>query len=104
MRVHSKNRSARASALGLRTKPALAGNDLAACPAMISPPKRLYVNAPLAEGAQIDLDHLQANYVRNVLRLSGRRRDSRVQWPRRRMADSYHVFAPQTGHASVSGR
>lgn len=32
--------------------------------------KRLYVNARLAEAAQIDLDHLQTNYVCNVLRLS----------------------------------
>ena len=32
--------------------------------------QRLYVNAPLAEGVRIDLDHLQTNYVRNVLRLS----------------------------------
>jgi 16S rRNA (uracil1498-N3)-methyltransferase len=32
--------------------------------------QRLYVNAPLAEAAQIDLDHVQTNYVRNVLRLS----------------------------------
>jgi 16S rRNA (uracil1498-N3)-methyltransferase len=31
--------------------------------------QRLYVNAPLAEAAQIDLDHVQTNYVRNVLRL-----------------------------------
>jgi 16S rRNA (uracil1498-N3)-methyltransferase len=32
--------------------------------------QRLYVDAPLAEGGQIDLDHVQTNYVRNVLRLS----------------------------------
>jgi 16S rRNA (uracil1498-N3)-methyltransferase len=32
--------------------------------------QRLYVNAPLVEAAQIDLDHVQTNYVRNVLRLS----------------------------------
>lgn len=31
--------------------------------------KRLYVNAPLAEGAQLDLNRVEANYVRNVLRL-----------------------------------
>lgn len=31
---------------------------------------RLYVNAPLAQAARIDLDHTQANYVRNVLRLT----------------------------------
>lgn len=31
---------------------------------------RLYVSAPLAEAAQIVLDHVQTNYVRNVLRLS----------------------------------
>ncbi len=32
--------------------------------------RRLYVNAPLARAAQINLDQTQANYVRNVLRLS----------------------------------
>jgi len=32
--------------------------------------QRLYVDAPLAEAAQINLDHVQTNYVRNVLRLS----------------------------------
>jgi len=32
--------------------------------------QRLYVNAPLAEGVRVELDHLQTNYVRNVLRLS----------------------------------
>jgi 16S rRNA (uracil1498-N3)-methyltransferase len=32
--------------------------------------QRLFVDAPLAEAARIDLDHLQTNYVRNVLRLS----------------------------------
>jgi 16S rRNA (uracil1498-N3)-methyltransferase len=32
--------------------------------------QRLYVSAPLAEGEQIDLDYVQTNYVRNVLRLS----------------------------------
>lgn len=32
--------------------------------------RRLYVNPPLARAAQIVLDHTQANYVRNVLRLS----------------------------------
>ncbi len=31
---------------------------------------RLYVNPPLARAAQIVLDQTQANYVRNVLRLS----------------------------------
>jgi 16S rRNA (uracil1498-N3)-methyltransferase len=31
--------------------------------------QRLYVNAPLAGGAQITLDQVQTNYVRNVLRL-----------------------------------
>jgi 16S rRNA (uracil1498-N3)-methyltransferase len=31
--------------------------------------QRLYVNAPLAPDAYIDLDHAQTNYVRNVLRL-----------------------------------
>jgi 16S rRNA (uracil1498-N3)-methyltransferase len=32
--------------------------------------RRLYVNAPLVQAAQIDLHQTQANYVRNVLRLS----------------------------------
>ncbi|MGH6846590.1 MAG: 16S rRNA (uracil(1498)-N(3))-methyltransferase [Methylocella sp.] len=32
--------------------------------------RRLYVNPPLAQAAQIALDQAQANYVRNVLRLS----------------------------------
>lgn len=32
--------------------------------------RRLYVNAPLAQAAQIALDQAQVNYVRNVLRLS----------------------------------
>jgi 16S rRNA (uracil1498-N3)-methyltransferase len=32
--------------------------------------QRLYVDAPLAEAAQINLDHVQTNYVLNVLRLS----------------------------------
>ncbi|HUB63703.1 MAG TPA: 16S rRNA (uracil(1498)-N(3))-methyltransferase [Methylocella sp.] len=32
--------------------------------------QRLYVNAPLKEAAQIDLNLVQTNYVRNVLRLS----------------------------------
>lgn len=31
--------------------------------------QRLYVDAPLEAGAQIELNHAQANYVRNVLRL-----------------------------------
>ncbi|QBR70491.1 16S rRNA (uracil(1498)-N(3))-methyltransferase [Beijerinckiaceae bacterium] len=31
---------------------------------------RLYVNVPLAQAARFDLDHTQANYVRNVLRLT----------------------------------
>lgn len=31
---------------------------------------RLYVNVPLAPAARINLDHTQANYVRNVLRLT----------------------------------
>jgi 16S rRNA (uracil1498-N3)-methyltransferase len=31
--------------------------------------QRLYVNAPLAEAVLIELDHVQTNYVRNVLRL-----------------------------------
>jgi 16S rRNA (uracil1498-N3)-methyltransferase len=32
--------------------------------------QRIYVDAPLAEAAQINLDHVQTNYVLNVLRLS----------------------------------
>jgi 16S rRNA (uracil1498-N3)-methyltransferase len=32
--------------------------------------RRLYVNPPLAQAAEIALDYTQANYVRNVLRLS----------------------------------
>ena len=32
--------------------------------------RRLYVNTPLVQAAQIALDQAQANYVRNVLRLS----------------------------------
>ncbi len=34
--------------------------------------RRLYVDAPLAEGAEIALDAGQANYIRNVLRLPDR--------------------------------
>src|ERR1700730_15056516 len=34
------------------------------------PARRLYVNPPLAQAAQIALDQAQVNYVRNVLRLS----------------------------------
>lgn len=32
--------------------------------------QRLYVSAPLSEGAHVELDQTQANYVRNVLRLT----------------------------------
>ena len=46
---------------------------------------RLYVEAPLAEGAEVKLDPQQTNYLVNVLRLGADASRASVQWPRRRI-------------------
>ena len=65
---------------------------------------RLYVEAPLAEGAEVKLDPQQTNYLLNVLRLGADASGAPVQWPRRRIHERARVASRKSASLIVGRR